>query len=299
MDLNHIVSFLRVVEAGSFTKAARVLGVPTSTVSRQVAQLEEDLGVRLLQRTSRHVQLTEAGVAYHERISPAVDLLTRASSEIHDLQETPSGLIRLTAPPDLSIDYLAVPLAQFSREYPKIQVELVLTGRMVDLVAEGFDLALRAGEIRDRSLIVRKIGRSEIILVASQGYLARRGEPHSLDDLYAHDCIGFRAQRGRVSWNLLGPEGPTLVELDCRISVDDFSFVRALLLADAGVALAPRSTVQAAIQEGKLRRVLSNYEHQTFGGISLVYPSAKYLPRRVALLRDYLLRVLPSTLTLP
>jgi DNA-binding transcriptional LysR family regulator len=294
MDLNHIVSFLRVVEAGSFTKAAKALGVPTSTVSRQVAQLEADLGARLLQRTSRHVQLTDAGAAYHERVSPALEALANASCEIHDLQEDPSGLVRLTAPPDLSVDYLAAPLAQFSREHPRIQVELVLTGRTVDLVAEGFDLALRAGEIRDGSLIARKLGLSEIILVASGGYLARRGEPRTLDELRQHDCIGFRAQRGRASWNLTGPEGPVLVEVDCRVCADDFSFIRALLLADAGVALAPRSTVQVAIQEGKLRRVLPGYGLQTSSGLSLVYPSAKHLPRRVALLRDHLLRILPS-----
>ena len=299
MDLNHIVSFLRVVEAGSFTGAAKALGVPTSTVSRQIAQLEETLGVRLLQRTSRHVQLTDAGVAYHERVAPALASLVEASSEIHDLQAVPSGLVRLTAPPDLSVDYLAMPLADFAREYPRIQIELALTGRTVDLVAEGFDLALRAGELRDGSLIARKLGLSEIIVVASAGYLARRGEPTSFAELAAHDAIGFRAQRGRVTWSLVGPEGPVSAELDCRISADDFSFVRALLHADAGVALSPRALVQAGLLEGKLRRILPDYSLQLSGGLYLVYPSAKHLPRRVALLRDHLLRVLPATLTPP
>ncbi|MCU0654719.1 MAG: LysR substrate-binding domain-containing protein [Polyangiaceae bacterium] len=299
MDLNHIVSFLRVVESGSFTRAARALGVPTSTVSRQIAQLEEDLGVRLLQRTSRHVQLTDAGVAYHERVAPALSSLDEASIEIRDLQETPSGLVRLTAPADLSTDYLAEPIAEFSRLYPRIQVELLLTGRTVDLVAEGVDLAMRAGELRDGSLIARKLGFSELILAASTAYLERRGEPASLADLARHDCIGFRAPRGRATWSLQGPGGLESVDLDCRVSADEFSFVRALLLAGAGVAMAPRSLLLPGLREGALRRVLPGYELRLPGGIFLVYPSAKHLPRRVALLRDHLLRALPPLLDAP
>ena len=299
MDLNHIVSFLRVVEAGSFTGAAKALGVPTSTVSRQIAQLEEALGMRLLQRTSRHVQLTDAGVAYHERVAPALSSLDEASMEIRDLQETPSGLVRITAPSDLSVDYLALPLAEFARLHPKIQVELVLTGRTIDLVAEGFDMAIRAGEIRDGSLIARKLGESNLVLAASSGYLERRGEPVTLADLASHDCIGFRANRGRVTWTLQGPEGVVAVDVQCQVSADDFSFVRALLLADAGVAFAPRSLVMTGIRQGTLRRVLPGYGVQLPGGLYLVYPSAKHLPRRVALLRDHLLRALPPLINPP
>lgn len=289
MDLNHIVSFLRVVEAGSFTGAARALGVPTSTVSRQIAQLEETLGVRLLQRSSRHVQLTEAGAAYHERVAPALVSLESASSEVRDLQETPRGLVRLTAPTDLAVDMLATPLAEFSALHPGIQVEVALTARTVDLVAEGFDLALRGGTVRDVSLVARKLGVGEIVLGASVGYLRRRGEPTSLEDLARHDCIGFRSQRGRATWNLVGPDGPTSIDVDCRLSGDDFSFVRALMMADAGVALVPLTLVNANLQEGTLRRVLPAYGLRT-PGLSIVYPSAKHLPRRVALLRDFLLQ---------
>lgn len=297
MDLNHIVSFLRIVEAGSFTGAAKALGVPTSTVSRQLAQLEESLGVRLLQRSSRHVQLTDAGVAYHERVAPALSSLAEASAEIRDLQAEPAGLVRLTAPSDLSVDYLAGPLATFACAHPRIQIDLVLTGRTIDLVAEGFDLALRAGEIRDGSLIARKIGLSELILVASVGYLKRKGEPTSLQELTSHHCIGFRAQRGHTIWTLQGPNGPESVELDCRVSADEFSFVRALLLADVGIAMVPRSLALSGIRSGQLRQVLPGRDFRLPGGLYLVYPSAKHLPRRVALLRDFLLSTLPDSLT--
>jgi len=289
MDLNHIVSFLRVVEAGSFTGAAKALGVPTSTVSRQVAQLEETLGVRLLQRSSRHVQLTEAGAAYHERVAPALINLEGASSEIRDLQEAPQGLVRITAPTDLGVDLLAEPLARFAQLHPSIQVEVALTARTVDLVAEGFDLALRAGVVRDVSLVARKIGFGDMMLVASEGYLKKRGEPRSLDDLVDHDCIGFRARRGRTTWALDGPEGAVEVEVNCRLSADDFAFVRALLLADAGIALAPR----IGLCDSKMRLVLPRYSFRA-PGLNLVYPSAKHLPRRVALLRDYLVQTISA-----
>lgn len=297
MDLNHIVSFLHIVEAKSFTGAAKALGVPTSTVSRQLSQLEESLGVRLLQRSSRHVQLTDAGVAYYERVAPALGALTEASAEVRDLQAEPAGLIRMTAPSDLSVDYLAVPLAAFTQTYPRIRIDLSLTGRTIDLVAEGFDIALRAGEIRDGSLIARKVGLSDLILVASVGYLERRGEPTSLQDLVNHDCIGFRTQRGRAIWALQGPNGQESIELDCRIGADEFSFVRALLLADAGIAMLPRFIALSGLHEGKLRQVLPGRDYRLPGGMYLVYPSAKHLPRRVALLRDFLLSTLQETLT--
>lgn len=290
IDLNHVVSFLRVVDAGSFTAAAKGLGVPTSTVSRQVAQLEEALGVRLLQRTSRRVQLTEAGTAYHERASPALGALEGAADEVRDRQETPRGVVRLTAPGDIGA-LLADVLVAFSEQHPGIQVELVLTGRIVDLVAEGVDLALRAGVIRDGTLVARKLGADQMLLAASAAYLERRGTPAALAELAQHDCLGFRTQRGRALWQLVGPAGPVSLEVDCRFAADDFTFLRALLLADAGVGLVPHVAVARELAEGTLRRVLPDHS-QPLVGLSLVYPSAKHLPRRVVLLRDFLFQAL-------
>lgn len=289
MDLNHVAVFVRVVEAGSFTQAARALGVPTSTVSRQIAQLEEELGVRLLQRTSRSLHLTEAGAAYHERVATALGRINEATSDARETQDAPRGLIRFTAPVDLSIDYLTGPLAHFLEQYPCIQVDLSLTARTVDMISEGFDLALRAGSLRDPSLIARKIAGSEVILAAAPSYLERRGDPAEPGELPKHDCLGFRATKNRIVWDLLGPDGPIQIEVGCRLNADDFAFIKRMLLTGAGIAQVPSSLVYSELRAGQLRRVLPAY-HMQAPGLYLVYPSAKHLPRRVALLRDHLLK---------
>lgn len=288
MNLNEIVVFARVVELGGFTRAAEQLGVPKSSVSRAVARLEERLGVRLLARSTRALRLTEAGLAYHERVTAALGLIEHAEHEVAHLQGAPRGTVRVTAPHDIGIDFLAGLTARFTAQHPDVHVDTVLTSRTVDLIAEGFDLALRAGQLRDSSLIARKLGAMEHRLFAAPAYLAAHGAPAGPADLGHHACLLFRPRQGRARWRLDGPEGRLEVEVTGAIGADDLSFLRAATLAGGGIALLPAFLCEPDVVAGRLVRVLP--EHARTGlALYVVHPPAARLPRRVALFRDFLI----------
>ncbi|WP_437571592.1 LysR family transcriptional regulator [Sorangium sp. So ce542] len=291
MDLNRIAVFVRVVDEQGFTAAARVLGLPKSSISRSVALLEEALGARLLHRSTRSVRLTEAGAAFYERASRGVASLEEAAAMVADLQSVVRGPIRITAPVDVGVAMLEPAVARFVRRHPAVRVDVVLTGRVVDLVEEGFDLALRAGPLRDGSLIARKIGQVEDALYASPRYLERAGVPGSLADLAAHRCVLFRATRNRAAWTLRGPAGDETVEVEGPLAVDELSFARRAVLAGVGVGLLPMILCAREVARGRLVRVLPSHMASD-APLHLVYPSARYLPHRVAALRDFLVESL-------
>ena len=287
MDLNKISLFVRVVEAQGFTAAASALGIPKSSVSRGVAQLEEELGTRLLHRTTRKSSLTDAGRAYYDLASRALAGLEDARVAVSCKERTASGTVRLTAPPDLAIGVLPDLLVAFSRKEPAIQVELVLTNRVLDLVEEGIDLALRPGKLRDSSLVAKRIGPLHLGLFAAPSYLKKRGEPASVESLKEHDCVVFRPRQDGGTWRLGGPKGEETVVVKGPLSADDFGFVHRAVIAGAGVGLLPLFLAAEDEQKGRLVALLP--EHQVRGGImSLVYPSSRLMPRRVVLLRDFL-----------
>jgi DNA-binding transcriptional LysR family regulator len=288
MDLNHLAVFVRVVEAQSFTAAARALGLPKSTVSRRVSQLEEAIGVRLLQRTTRKLSLTDAGHAYFQHASHALAEIEEATSAISDMQGTPRGAVRMTAPVDLGVEVVSDLVTRFVRKHPGIHVDLALTNRTVDMVAEGFDIALRAGRLIDSTLIARRLGSMSIQLFATPGYLKRRGTPRTVADLASHECVLFRGKAGKAEWTLVGPRGTETVTVSGPISVDDFGFVRRAVLGGVGIGLVPWFLCALERDRGKLVRVLP--DHATPGGaLHLVYPSARHLPQRVAVFRDFVL----------
>jgi len=295
-DLNHVAVFVRVVEAGSFTAAAAALGLPKSSVSRSVSRLESELGVRLLQRTTRSVHLTEAGHAYYDKVSRALSGLQEAQASVSDMQATPSGVGPVTAAVDIGVNVVAGLVARFVRKNPDIHVEMVLTGRLLNLVEEGVDLAIRAGKLDDSSLVGRRVGSLEARLLAAPGYLRRRGVPKSAKDLAAHDCVLFRARRGRATWQLTGPKGVEKVDVSGHVSADDFAFVRQMLLAGGGIGLVPWTSCAQDIERGRLLRILPEYAAPG-GALHVVYPSARYVPQRVALLRDFLVQGLQERVT--
>lgn len=288
-DLNHVAVFVRVVETGSFTAAATALGLPKSSVSRSVSRLELGLGVRLLQRTTRSVHLTDAGHAYFGRVSRALSGLEEAQLAVSDMQKAPTGTVRVTAPVDLGVSMLAGLVARFVRRHPDIHVEMLLTGRLVNLVEEGVDLAIRAGKLDDSSLVARRVGTLEARLLAAPGYLRRHRTPKAVRDLASHACVLFRPRRGRNSWELSGPKGVERVEVSGPVSADDFAFIRQILLAGGGIGLVPWTTCAQDIERGRLLRVLPEYAAPG-GALHVVYPSARYVPQRVALLRDFLVQ---------
>jgi DNA-binding transcriptional LysR family regulator len=201
-------------------------------------------------------------------------------------------VVRVTAPVDLGVWSLAGIVARFVRKHPKIHVELSLTGRVVDLVAEGFDLAVRAGPLRDSSLIARRIGELQSVVYASPKYLARRGEPKTVEELAQHDCVLFRAANGKASWELVRFDGTIAsAEVTGPVATDDLSFVRKAVLAGCGIGFLPTFICGRAELSGKLVRVLGDW---SLNGavLHLAYPSARFVPQRVVILREYFAREL-------
>jgi DNA-binding transcriptional LysR family regulator len=290
MDLNRVVTFVHVVEQGSFTAAAVALGVRKSSVSRSVATLEEDLGTTLLFRTTRKLSLTDAGRAYYDVVRPAVSTVSEASASVRDLGQEPRGQLRITAAPNF--EPLAVVLAKFARKFPKIQVEACLTSRTVDLVEERFDFALRGGQLVDSSLVGRKVGASELGLYAAPQYLRRHARPQTLADVAQHDCVVYRGISGKATWRLEGPNGPESVEVRGRLAADDMTFVMHATAAGGGIGLIVSAIARPALDRGELVRVLPALSH-TAGGLYLVWPATRHPSAAATVLRDFIIEKLP------
>ena len=290
MDLNRVAVFVKVVETASFTAAANALGMPKSSVSRSVSNLEDDLGVRLLQRTTRTLSLTDAGRAYFARARESLSGLDDATTAVKDMGKEPRGVVRVTAPVDMGVAVLGEIVSRFVLRYPHIRVDLSLTARRVDLVEEGFDLALRAGKLEDSSLIARPITFGTSGLFASPAYLKRRGRPKRVEDLASHDCILFRARDGKLTWRLTSAaSGDEDVDVTGPVTVDDFSFVQIVVTAGVGIGVVPTLFCVGAVERGELVRVLPEHEQRGIGRLHLVSPSTRYEPARVTLFRDFVL----------
>jgi DNA-binding transcriptional LysR family regulator len=290
MDLNHVAVFARVVELESFTAAAQQLGLPKSSVSRTVSRLEEELGVRLLQRTTRRLHLTDAGQAYFERARAALGSLEEAALAASNLSVEPRGVVRMTAPGDMGLINLPGLIARFVSKYPLVHVEVSLSARRVDLVAEGFDIAVRAGKLQDSSLVARKIGSDTLAIFASPAYLRKRGRPKTLADLAHHDCVLFRAINGKSEWTLTGPQGEESVTVRGPITCDEMGFIQRAVVAGAGIGLLPRIAVRLAPKgsaQAENVQLLPEYS-VTGGDLSVVTPSTRFQPAAVTAFRDFL-----------
>jgi DNA-binding transcriptional LysR family regulator len=287
MHLDDISLFIRVVEKASFAAVAEELGMQRSSISRAVARLEEALGTRLLQRTTRKLALTDAGQVFFEQVRKAMSGVDDAVNSVREFGSAPRGNVRMTAPPDAEQIGLVDALTTFIAKYPAIHIDVVLTTRVVDLVGEGFDLALRAGRLADSALIARKIGESRLALFAAPAYLKSAGVPKSLADLKNHQCILFRARGFKSTFHMSGPRRDESVEVTGNLSVDDMAFARDACLAGAGVALLPVELAAKAAQSGRLHLVLPEY-YVGGGAVHVVLPSSAFVPSRVALLRDHL-----------
>ncbi len=284
-DLNDIVVFARVVEAGSFVGAARATGIPKSTVSRKVAELETRLGARLLQRTTRSLTLTDVGQTFYRHAQRVLDEVEQAQRAVTVLQEAPRGLVRVTIP--INFGFFAPIFASFMRQHPQVQVELVGTDRVVDLVAEGFDLAIRAGDLEDSSLVARRLGRLESYVVASPSFVRRHGMPKEPADLERLDGIIFGAGQGHGRWQLHRAGRTVTVEPPARLTVNDFEFVAAATQAGLGVAMLPVYRCVDALRRKQLRRVLPQWCAREFP-LHAVYPTARHLSPAVGALLEHL-----------
>jgi len=291
MDLNLLTVFEAVARTSSFSAAAKELGIPKSSASRGVARLEGELGVQLLFRTTRQVSLSAAGTALYDRVTPLLGSIKSALGELPEREEAPSGTLKVTAPVDLGEVLLAEVVKRYTARYPAVSVDLHLTGRVVDLVAEGFDVALRVGsKLEDSSLIVRRAAPVLLHLFASPVYLAVRGTPRSEADLEAHDPVLFRPGPQRL--RAVGPR-PASPERPPRIVADDLLFVRAAVRAGAGIGLLPRFLVEDDVEAGRLVRILPRFE-RVGGTVHVVTPAAKHVPPKVKAFRDLVLEMLKA-----
>jgi DNA-binding transcriptional LysR family regulator len=297
MDLNLITAFVRVVEGQSFTEAGKALGLPKSSVSRRVSELEKELGVRLLNRTTRKLTLTEAGRTYFEQAERALLGLDAAAEAASGLDREPRGIVRLTVPMEIGLMSMSELLAGFTRQYPDINVELSLDSRQVNLAEEGFDVGIRTGRSLDATVVMRRLGSIEVGLFASTEYVARHGSPQSLEELAVHDCVLLRGQQQKATWRLDGPDGAvSIVEVHGRISTDEPLFVWQAVASGLGIGLLPLHAVSTCTEGGKIAplvRVLPEYAVRG-AELQVVTPSGAKRPHRVTLLRDYLVASLTT-----
>ena len=289
-SLDLLVVFVDVVEAGSLTAAALRREVPKSTVSRSLTRLEDALGARLLERGARRVALTPEGRSLYAQAAPHLAGLREIACSVGDRPGELKGTLRLTAPADLGEAYLGEMVLRFTARHPGLSVDVDLSARLVDLVAEGFDVALRATpRVTDPAVVAREISNGDVQLFAAPGYLARRPAPRTPDELAGHATVLFRPKGGRSTWPLRTEAGGAArVDVEGRIGGSEFAFVRSVLRAGGGIGPLPHFVGAVDVADGRLVRVLPEWA-MPVSPIWLVYPAAKHTPRRVKAFRDFLL----------
>jgi DNA-binding transcriptional LysR family regulator len=280
-DLNAVTAFVKVVEHQSFRAAARALEMPKSTVSAKVAALEAELGARLLERTTRSLRLTEAGRAYHQRVAPALEALAEAAQVVEELNEGPSGRLRITTTVEGGQILLGPLVAEYLRRYPAVEVQIHLADRHVDLIEEGFDLALRIGALPDSSLIARKLAPPGLLRVyASSEYLKAHGEPRRPADLAKHACLVMSVQTQPTSWAFLVKKKRVTVDVRARCEANSFVVLRDLAAAGLGIARLPDYIGGPAYGGRQLRVLLDRFTPPPLPWHA-VYPSARHLSPKV------------------
>lgn len=274
-DLNDMIMFARVVREGGFSAAARVLGLPRSQVSRRVARLEAALDTRLLERTTRRVRLTEVGEVYYGHCRRIEEEAEHAEISVHQLLEAPRGRLRATASVTMGQSLLAPHLADFLAAYPDITLDLELTNRRVDLIEEGFDVALRVGPLDPSSLVALRVGPLKAHVYGSPDYLDRHGRPRDPDELKDHRCLAMSDSSWGDTWTLRGSGGTQrVVPLKSADSVNDLATMRRLIVGGAGLAWLPSYMTAEDEAAGRLERAVPEWVPPE-GACHLVYPSRR------------------------
>lgn len=280
LDLNHVAVFVHVVREGSFAAAARHMNIPPTTLSRHVRQLEDHLGVRLLQRSTRKLVLTDAGRSFHERSAPQVEDLLEAARQAADDVLEPGGIVRIAAPADFFDFYLMEWVGDFLKKHPAVSLDFVLSDGMVDLIGDGIDIAFRGGELQDSSLVARRLSVERFVLAASPDYLAERGIPGSPEALSEHECICSSRNRGQTQWSLVGPTGVVEVKVTGRLSANTARAQLQAAVSGLGICLLPETLMSRNLRAGELAEVLPLYG-RSGGDFYVVYPSRRHIPSAV------------------
>ncbi len=281
-------AFVRAADSKSFSEAARRLRSSKSLVSRQVAALEAELGVRLFHRTTRSLTLTEEGRGYHAQITRILAEIDEANMSVSQTQAAPRGKLKLSAPMSFGILHLAPALPDFFARCPDVQIDLSLNDRYVDVVDEGFDLAIRIGRLADSSLVARKLATLRMILCASTEYLDRHGAPRMPDDLRHHQCLCYSTNALAPEWRFVAPDGtPLNVQIDGRLHANNGDVLRVAALRGQGIVYLPSFIVGADLQAGTLVSLLADYIPAD-AGIHAVYPHSRHLSAKVRAFIDFL-----------
>ena len=291
--LGSMKTYVAVIDGGSFAAAASRLDVSRAMVSKQVQKLEEHLGTRLMNRTTRRLSMTETGRAFYERSAQIVADVEEAEQIAGRMTRTPQGVLRVTIPLSYGQHRLAAILGAYTQAYPLVQLDIALSDRKVDLVEEGFDVAIRIGALPQSDLIARKLGAVHSIACAAPAYLARSGTPQAPADLSDHACLGYSLTGGGGDWRFESPAGPVVVPIAGPIKADNGDIIRLAALGGAGIAFQPGFIVDDDIAAGRLVRVLPGWQSAELG-VYAVYPSRKHLSAKVRTFVDFLAAALTA-----
>jgi DNA-binding transcriptional LysR family regulator len=277
--------FARVARTGNMSAAGREMGLSPAVVSKRVSQLEDRLGARLFQRTTRHLTLTETGAGYFKRVVDILSLCEEAEDFVSRRNTKPRGVLKVTMPTSFSRLHIAPYLGAFLSRYPDIELDIHLTDDFIDIIRDGFDLAIRIGELEDSSLVARKIAPDTRVICASPAYLERHGTPTSLSDLDLHNCLSAGAQD---VWRLEGPEGQCHVRTNGNIRSNSGELIREALRTGLGMGLRSTWDIGPELKSGELKAVLPDYRGSSNVAIYAVYPCREFMPAKVNALIEFL-----------
>ena len=281
--------FAGVVEEGSFSAAGRRVGLNPSSVSRRISMMEDGLGARLFNRTTRKLHLTEAGEVYYQRVRLILADVTEANRAVSDLEAAPTGTLRVTAPATLGQSYIAPAVSAFLARYPEVRLHLSLTDTFIDIVDAGFDIAVRIGQLPDSSLIARKLSVSQRIICGSPEYFSRNGRPEKIEDLAHHNCL--TGPSGRAKWTLHGPNCAHDVAVTGNFFSNDSTTLLAAARAGVGLVLFSTWVVRQDIEAGTLEQVFPDHEATATDldvAIYVLYPHTRYQSPKVRAFVDFL-----------
>ena len=290
-DVVHgMLVFSKVVEAGSLSAAARELGVSTAVVSRTLAALEARLGVRLVNRTTRSLHLTDEGASYYETSQRILAEIDEADAAVTSRRIEPQGVLKVALPASFGHQHIAPLVPRFAQRYPKVELALSLSDRSINLIEEGFDLAVRIAELKDSSLAARKLAPNRRVVCASPAYLREHGEPKTPQDLTRHNCLVASWEHGfAMTWEYKSPTGKRgSVRVTGRYACDNWEVLREWAVAGLGVALKSTWDVRRQLEEGALIPLLPGYDFGTDVGIYAVYPHRRHLPAKTRVFIDFL-----------
>jgi DNA-binding transcriptional LysR family regulator len=292
--LDGIAAFARVVDSGGFSAAAQRLGISKSAVSAQVQRLEERLGVRLLNRTTRRISVTEAGAAYYRHCARILADAEAAEQAASALQREPRGVLRITAPDCFAWMHVAPAVPAFLKRYPELSVDITSSAAHVNLVDEGLDLAIRIGVLADSPLVVRRLAPSRLVVCAAPAYLAAHGTPREPGDLAGHNCLCTGLLPWGDEWRLAGKQSSARVAVGGSLRSNSAELLRSAALDGVGVVLLPTWAVADALRAGALRRVLPDWEPPA-STIYAAYPGARMMTMKVRAFVDHLARAFGRT----